>query len=57
MRGRSHPAHRLPSPYEAGSGLVMIQPWLLLAWIEQSVELIRVLDCTAFEECVHPYAK
>lgn len=35
----------------------MMHPWLLLAWIEQSVELIRVLDCTASVEWVHPYAK
>ena len=43
-----------PWPYEAGFGFEMMHPWLLLASVEQSVELMRVLDCTEFEECVHP---
>lgn len=44
-----------PGPYDVVLGFVMIQPSLLLAKMEQSVELIRVLVCTEELESMHPY--
>ena len=56
-RSKIYSMEYAPWPYEAGLGFVMMHPWLLLASVEQSVELMRVLDCTAFEECVHPWCR